>query len=556
MLVSLSVRDIVLIDRLDLPLGDGLCALTGETGAGKSILLDSLGLVLGARGDSGLLRRGVDQARVTAAFEPPPGHPVWRLLDEHGLGDGDNLLLSRVLGADGRARAFVNDQPVSVALMREIGEGLVEIQGQANHRGLLSAETHRVLLDGFGGLVGDVDAVAESHGKWRAAATALAEAETRLAESRRDEEYLRHVLAELDDLSPEAGEETELAARRAVLMQGEKLGEALAAARVELTEDRGVDDRIGAAQRLVLRTADRAPGALDEVVEALDRAQVEIAEAIVALDAASHDLAPDPERLEATEQRLFALRAAARKHNTDVDSLAALRDDFAARIATLEGRSEALETLTKATDDARKGFAKAARRLSKKRAKAARELDRQVTAELPHLKLDRVVFETRLEALDEDDWSALGAERVSFAVATNPGDEPGAIGRIASGGELSRLMLALKVVLTRVGAVPTLVFDEVDSGIGGAVAAAVGERLAALGESFQVLVVTHSPQVAARADRHFRVIKEESDQSAVTRVESLENGARREEVARMLAGAEITDEARAAADRLIQGGNR
>ncbi|MEE2980180.1 MAG: DNA repair protein RecN [Pseudomonadota bacterium] len=553
MLVSLSVRDIVLIDRLDLTFGDGLCALTGETGAGKSILLDALGLALGTRGDSGLLRRGVDQATVTAAFEPPSAHPVWRLLDDHGLGDGERLMLRRVLGADGRARAFVNDQPVGVALMREIGDSLVEIQGQANKRGLLSAETHRVFLDGFGGLDGDADDVAKRHEKWRAAATALAEAETRLAESRRDEEYLRHVLAELDDLSPVAGEETNLADRRTVLMQGEKLGEALAAARGELTEGRGVDDRIGTAQRLVLRTAERAPEVLDGVIEALDRALIETAEAMAALDAASRDLAPDPERLEATEQRLFALRAAARKHNTDVDSLAALRDDFAARIATLEGCSEALETLTKVANNARKAFARAACRLSKKRAKAARELDRQVIAELPHLKLDRVVFETGLEALDEDDWSAQGAERVSFAVATNPGDEPGAIGRIASGGELSRLMLALKVVLTRVGATPTLVFDEVDSGIGGAAAAAVGERLAGLGESFQVLVVTHSPQVAARADHHFRVVKKDRDQGALTRVEPLENDSRREEVARMLAGAEITDEARAAADSLMHG---
>jgi DNA repair protein RecN (Recombination protein N) len=550
MLVSLSIRDIVLIDRLDLPFGDGLCALTGETGAGKSILLDALGLVLGSRGDSGLLRRGVDQARVTAEFTPPPDHPVWQLLDVHGLGDGDRLILRRVLGADGRARAFVNDQPVGVALMREISDGLVEIQGQASQRGLLSAETHRGFLDGFGGLGGDAAKVAKTHGEWPAAA--LAAAAARLAEARRDEEYLRHVLAELDELSPESGEESDLAASRAILMQGEKLGEALAAARSELTEGRGIDDRIGAAQRLVLRTADRAPGALDGVIEALERALVETAEAMIALDAASQELAPDPERLEATEQRLFALRAAARKHNTDVDSLAALRDDFADRIAILEGRSEALDALTKATDDARKAFTKAARRLSMKRAKAAREFDRQVIVELPHLKLDRVVFKTRLEVLDEDDWSAQGAERVSFAVATNPGDEPGAIGRIASGGELSRLMLALKVVLARVGAAPTLVFDEVDSGIGGAVAAAVGERLAGLGETFQVLVVTHSPQVAARADRHFRVIKEDGSHSALTRVEPLENDARREEVARMLAGAEITDEARAAADRLIQ----
>ena len=554
MLVSLSVRDIVLIERLDLPFGAGLCALTGETGAGKSILLDALGLVLGARGDSGLLRRGADQATVSAEFAPPGDHPVWRLLDEHGLADGDRVVLRRVLGAAGRARAFVNDQPVGVALLREIGEGLVEIQGQASQRGLLGAATHRGLLDGFGGLAGDVAKVAAAHAAWREAAAALAEAEARLAEARRDEEYLRHMLAELDDLAPQPGEEAELAARRAVLMQGEKLAEALDAAHGELTEGRAVDDRIGAAQRLVQRTADRAPGALDHVIEALERAMVETAEAMIALDAASRELAPDAERLDAAERRLFALRAAARKHNTDADSLAALRDDFAARVAALEDRGDALGALAEAAAAARAGFTAAARKLSGKRAKAARRLDREVAAELPHLKLGRVVFRTRLDTLAEDEWSAAGAERVGFEVATNPGDEPGPIGRIASGGELSRLMLALKVVLTRVGAAPTLVFDEVDSGIGGAVAAAVGDRLASLGESFQVLVVTHSPQVAARADHHFRVVKVDTGDRALTRVEPLDDAARREEVARMLAGARVTDAARAAADSLMRAG--
>ena len=554
MLVSLSVRDIVLIDRLDLAFGAGLCALTGETGAGKSILLDALGLALGARGDSGLLRRGADQATVTAGFTLPSDHPVWLVLDEHGLADGDRLMLRRVLGADGRGRAFVNDQPVGVALLREIGEGLVELQGQASQRGLLGAETHRAFLDGFGGLENDAAKVAAAHGAWRAAAADLAEAEARLAEARRDEEYLRHVLAELDDLAPEPGEEADLAARRAVLMQGEKLAEALDAAAAELTEGRAVDDRIGAAQRLVQRTADRAPGALDRVIEALERALVETAEAMIVLDAASRELAPDPERLDAAEQRLFALRAAARKHNTDADSLDSLRREFAARVAALEDRGDALGALAKATESARAAFMAAARSLGRKRAKAARRLDRQVAAELPHLKLDRVAFRTRLETLPEDDWSAAGAERAGFEVATNPGDEPGPIGRIASGGELSRLMLALKVVLTRVGAAPTLVFDEVDSGIGGAVAAAVGDRLAGLGDSFQVLVVTHSPQVAARADHHFRISKVAAGDGALTRVEPLVDEARREEIARMLAGARVTDAARAAADSLIRGG--
>ena len=551
MLVSLSVRDLVLIDRLELAIEGGLCALTGETGAGKSILLDALGLALGARGDSALVRRGASQAVISVDFAPTADHPVWALLEARGLADGGRLVLRRLLAADGRGRAFVNDQPVGIAILRELGEALVEIQGQAGQRGLLNIATHGALLDDFGGLADLADRVAEGFAHWRAAARALAEAEAALAEARRDEDYLRHMLAELDDLAAMPGEEANLDARRNILMQGEKLSQALADARHELTEGRAVDDRIGAAQRLVLRTAERAPGALDEVVEALERALIETAEAMIALDAAARDLAPDPDRLEAAEQRLFALRAAARKHKTDPDSLAALRDDFAARLASIEDGGGAVAELMKQAETARRRFVKQARSLSAKRLIAARELDRQMMEELPHLKLGQVVFATRIEALAENDWTAAGAERVRFEVATNPGDRPGPIARIASGGELSRLMLALKVVLTRSGSAPTLVFDEVDSGIGGAVAAAVGERLARLGQSLQVLVVTHSPQVAARADHHFRVVKGDAGGQVVTRVEVLAADARREEVARMLAGAKVTDAARAAADSLI-----
>ncbi len=551
MLVNLLVRDVVLIDRLELAFGGGLSALTGETGAGKSILLDALGLAVGARGDSGLIRRGADQAVAAAAFDPPADHSVWRLLDERGLTADGELVLRRVLGADGRSRAFVNDQPVSVALLREIGERLVEVQGQGNRRGLLGADTHRVFLDAFGGLDADAAAVAEAHRRWRAAEKALAAAEAELEAARRDEEYLRHVLAELDDLDPQPGEEAKLAARRSALMQGEKIAETLEAALAELNEGRGVDARLSAAQRMLARAAERVAGAFDPVIEALDRAAIETAEALAALDAARRDLAPDPDRLEAVEERLFALRAAARKHRTDVDSLAALRDSFAAKIAALEDRGGARSRLAEEAAGARAAFTARAKRLGEKRAKAAKDLDRQVKAELPQLKLRRTVFRTRLEALPEADWSARGAERVGFEVATNPGAEPGPLARIASGGELSRLLLALKVVLTRVGSAPTLVFDEVDSGIGGAVAAAVGDRLARLGAALQVLVVTHSPQVAARAGHHFRVIKAESGGGVVTRVEPLGPEARREEVARMLAGARVTDAARAAADSLI-----
>jgi DNA repair protein RecN (Recombination protein N) len=551
MLVSLSVRDLVLIDRLDLEIGGGLCALTGETGAGKSILLDALGLALGARGNSALVRRDAAQAVISAGFEPAGDHPVWRLLEERGLADDGRLVLRRLLTADGRSRAFINDQPVGVTLLRELGETLVEIQGQAGQRGLLDVSTHGDLLDNFGGLMAQAGKMGDAFHAWRDAARALADAEAALAEARRDEDYLRHIVAELDDLAPLPGEEADLDTKRNILMQGEKLAEALEAARAELTDGRGIDDRIGTAQRLILRTADRAPGALDGVIEALERTMIESAEAMIALDAAARDLAPDADRLEATEQRLFALRAAARKHNTNPDALAALRDEFAAKLTSIEDGGSALTALSKAADQARNQFVKRAGALSKKRILAGRALDKKVMAELPHLKLKQVVFATRLDPLDEAAWTTSGAERIRFEIATNPGDQPGPIEAIASGGELSRIMLALKVVLTQSGAAPTLVFDEVDSGIGGAAAAAVGERLARLGQSLQVLVVTHSPQVAARADHHFRVVKQGDEDRAITRVEPLADDARREEVARMLAGEHITDAARAAAASLI-----
>ncbi len=552
MFVALSVRDFLLIDRLDLTLGPGLCALTGETGAGKSILLDALGLALGARADGGLVRRGAARAVVTAEFAPPRDHPVWSLLGERGFDADDALVLRRVLGADGRGRAFVNDQPVGLALVREIGGQLIEIQGQANQRGVLSAETHRVFLDGFGGLGDQAAGVAAAHGRWRAAAAALAEAEAELEQARRDEDYLRHVVAELDALAPAPGEEAELAAQRSTLLQGEKIVEGLRAALAELVEGRGVEERLRFAERLLTRAAEGTDGALDVSVEALDRAAVEVAEALAALDLAGGKLAPDPGRLEQAEERLFALRAAARKHRTDVDSLAELRESFAARLTALENRGDAAGRLAAAADRARAEFVSAAKRLSKARARAAAKFDRRVSAELPALKLENTAFKTRLEPTPEADWSATGAERVRFEVATNPGDPLGPIGRIASGGELSRLLLALKVVLARFGSAPTLVFDEVDSGIGGAVAAAVGERLARLGGELQVLVVTHSAQVAARAAHHFRVIKLKADGGVVTRVEALTPAARREEVARLLAGARVTAAARAAADSLMR----
>ncbi|MFQ5783303.1 MAG: DNA repair protein RecN [Alphaproteobacteria bacterium] len=554
MLVSLHVRNLVLIDCLDLTLGPGLCALTGETGAGKSILLDALGLAIGARGDSGLARSNDGPASVAAEFAPPAGHSVWRLLTDRGLASGDGLVLRRTIAVDGRSRAFVNDQPVGVALLREIGGLLIEVQGQADQRGLFAANSHRGFLDGFGGLDRLSSEVAAAHGRWRAATAALAAAEAELEAARRDEDYLRHTLDELEALAPDPGEEAELAARRTTLMQGEKLIEGLGAALAELGEGRGVEERLRAAQRHLAQTAGRAPGVLDPAIEALDRAAIETAEALAAVDLAGRDLAPDPARLEAIEQRLFALRAVARKHRVDVGSLAGLRDEFAATLAALDDRGEARARLSAEADAARAAFAAACERLSEARVRAGTALDRRITAELGPLKLANAVFRTRLERLAEDEWTAAGAERVRFEVATLPGAEPGPLARVASGGELSRLLLALRVVLARIGATPTLVFDEVDSGIGGATAAAVGERLARLGEEMQILVVTHSPQVAARAACHFRVIKEDVDGGVRVEVEELAPAARREEVARMLAGARVTDAARAAADSLMRAG--
>ncbi len=553
MLTSLSVRNVVLIDRLDLAFGPGLLALTGETGAGKSILLDSLGLAIGARGDAGLVRPGAERANVAAAFALDADHPLRALLDARGIEVEDELVLRRVIGADGRGRAFVNDQPVGVALLRELGGALVEIQVQGGTRGLVAGAEHRRFLDGFGGLDDQAAAVAAAYRAWRAAEDARAEAAAALDAARRDEDYLRHMVAELDTLAPEPGEETALADRRAILMQGEKLAEALQAAAAELDEGgRGVEARLRAAERHLARAAERVPGLLDPALAALDRAAIETAEAIAAIEAAGRESAPDAAELDRVERRLFALRAAARKHGVAVDGLAALRDEFADRLAMLDNRGAALAGLEDAARAARADFVSAARALSAARAEAGERLDAAIAGELAPLGLASARFRTRLDPLAEDDWGAGGAERVRFEVATVPDAEPGPLGRIASGGELSRLLLALRVVLARTLATPTLVFDEVDSGIGGATAAAVGARLARLGEERQVLVVTHSPQVAARANHHLRVAKVEGEDGVRTEIEALDDPARREEVARMLAGARVTDAARAAADSLMR----
>ncbi|MEO5373345.1 MAG: DNA repair protein RecN [Alphaproteobacteria bacterium] len=552
MLVGLSIRDVVLIDRLDLAFEAGLSVLTGETGAGKSILLDSLGLALGARADSGLVRAGAAQLAVTARFEAAAAHPVWERAREQGLDaiSDEGLVLRRVVTADGRSRAFLNDQPVSVGLLRRIGDELVEVHGQFDSHGLLNPLTHRTVLDAFGGLGSRVEAVRAAWADWRARGRAREEAESAFRQARAEEDEIRRGLAELDELGPRPGEEAELAERRALMMHAEKLGQAMSGAFSALTQGGGIEGTLRTARRQLERVADRAGGRLDPVVAGLDRAAVEAAEAIALLERLSAELDLDPARLEQAEERLFALRAVARKQGVEVDGLAALRDRLRARLAALEDGGGAIASLGRAEQAARTTYIEAARSLSRDRTAAAAALDRAVGTELAPLKLERAVFRTAVQPLDEGEWSDAGLDRVAFEVATNPGTAPGPIHRIASGGELARFMLALKVVLARTSAVPTLVFDEVDAGIGGATAHAVGERLARLAAEVQVLVVTHSPQVAARGNHHMRVEKR-LDGGVRTLVEPLGHKARREELARMLAGAEVTDEARAAADSLM-----
>jgi len=554
MLTALSIRDVVLIDRLDLTFERGLCVLTGETGAGKSILLDALGLALGARADSGLVRHRAERAAVTASFEIDNGHPAHAILAAQGLDDvSGGLVLRRSVGADGRSRAFVNDQPASVGLLREIGETLVEIQGQFEPRGLIDPATHRALLDDFGGLRPQAEAVREAHREWRRAVEARQKAEATAAEAERDREFLEHAVEELTQLDPRPGEEDSLAEQRTRLMHAEQLVEAMNAAASEIAGAAPVEDALRAAQRHLARMADKAGGALDAALAALERAAVEAAEAVRELEAAGSEIEVDQIGLEAIEERLFALRAVARKHQVEVDDLAALRGRLADRLTLAQDRSSAVERLAKVEAAARETYFGASEALSAGRRVAATRLDDAVNAELPPLKLEKARFATRLERLEEPGWTANGIDRVSFLVSTNPGVPEGPLSKVASGGELSRLMLALKVAAAEPGDVPTLVFDEVDANVGGATADAVGERLARLARGLQVLVITHSPQVAARGSDHMRVEKGADGGAAVTRVRRLEADQRREEVARMLSGASITEEARAQAARLIEG---
>lgn len=563
MLIGLWIRDVVLIEALDLPIGSGLTALTGETGAGKSIILDALGLATGARADSGLVRRGAAQAAASAVFAPGRDHPAWDLLEEKGLAYArdEDLVLRRTLAADGRSRAFVNDQATSVAVLRELGDLLVEVHGQHETVGLLDARTHRPLLDAFGELRGQAGVVS---GAWRAWREAVAAAEALKAEAARsgaelDEITLR--LGELDRLDPREGEEAELAEARAILGAAEKTIGEVEAARQAFD---GVSARLSQALRALGRARDRAVGAgaaedgaavgrLAAAMEAVDRALIEAQEAEAAVESAGEAFEFDPDRLEKTEERLFALRGMGRKLMVAVEDLPEVRRGLAERLRAMESSEEGVQAAEAAAAKAQAAYLAEAERLSAARREAGDRLTAAVEAELAPLKLEKARFRVAVERLDLDRAGAAGLDRVAFEIATNPGAPYGDLGAIASGGELARFALALKAALSGRGGgpQPLMIFDEVDQGVGGAVADAVGARLKRLAADGQVLAVTHSPQIAARADAHWRIAKAGDAEHVRTTVEVLSDGDREEEIARMLAGAEITDAARAAARALM-----
>ncbi|PRD45184.1 DNA repair protein RecN [Phyllobacterium phragmitis] len=555
MLSQLSIRDIVLIERLDIEFRDGLSVLTGETGAGKSILLDALSLALGARGDASLVRHGADQGQVTAVFDIPGNHPARLLLRENDIDEDGDVILRRVQTADGRTRVFINDQAASVALLREVGRRLVEIHGQHDDRALIDTDIHRTLLDAFGGLEPTVSLVRSRYRVWRDAEQALSRHRAKVEAAAREADYLRASVDELSKLDPQPDEEETLAERRATMMKSEKIAADVNEANEILSGSTSPVPSLASLVRRLERKAGEAPQLLEPVIKAIDEALDALGEAQSGIEAAMRAIDFDPRVLEQVEERLFALRAAGRKFSVPVDDLAALRDRMDTDLTDLDAGAERLAILEKEAVAARAAYGEAAARLSASRRETAEHLKAAVMAELPALKLERAEFIVEMKS-DAEARGAEGIDTVEYWVRTNPGTRAGPMMKVASGGELSRFLLALKVALADRGSAPTLVFDEIDTGVGGAVADAIGQRLHRLSGNVQVLSVTHAPQVAARAMTHLLISKGptgEASDMIFTRVAHMDHEARTEEIARMLAGASVTDEARAAAARLLSG---
>ena len=553
MLRSLNINNVVLIDRLDIDFAPGFGVLTGETGAGKSILLDSLGLVLGKRAETSLIRQGTDKLSVTAVFDNIDNAEFRKLLSDNDLEAGDEIMIKRSLTSSGTGKIFLNDQPISARLLKEIGKYLVEIHGQFDNQGLLNPANHLSILDAFGGYDALRQTCGRSYTAYREAVKKRAAAEHDIAKAKEDEDNLRHWIKELEQMSPRPGEMEELQARRQELMHAEKIIENLNYAYNALTGGRDVSSALRSAQSGVDKANGYVGGKYDEIYAALDRALIEVTDAVDAIESASSDIGVNADEQENIDSRIFALKDLARKHGTDVDSLPETLETFKRRLASIEMGEDGLSALRRDEQEKRLAYVAAANALHRARVEAAQKLDCQVMAELPPLKMDKARFETIITAAeDEAGWSEKGFDSVCFTVATNPNSPQGPINKIASGGELSRFMLALKVNLMSSGGVPTMIFDEIDAGIGGAVARAVGERLARLGQGVQVLVVTHAPQVAALGTSHFKVAKHTENDITTTTVYRLSAAERQEEIARMLAGETITDEARAAALKLMQ----
>jgi DNA repair protein RecN len=553
MLQSLSIRNVVLIDKLDLDFKSGLSVLTGETGAGKSILLDSLGLVLGNRAETSLIRQGEDKLSVTAQFSLQKQTPALRaLLDEYEIEADDELLIKRSLTRDGKGKIFINDQPAGAKLLKEIGKYLVEVHGQFDNQGLLNPANHLDVLDAYGAYKPLAERTAAAFAAYKKARAARQEAEKNIARAKEDEENLRHWVDELEKMNPRPDEEDELGKKRQEMMNAEKIIDSLNYAYGALTERADVQGAIRSAQSAMDKVNTLVDGRYQTIIDMLDQALIDISETVNELEEVSHNVSLNQNELENIEERLYALRGLARKHNVAVSDLPQTLADFRNRLSTIELGEEGIAALRKAEDTAKLDYVKAANELSSARQAAALQLDNKVMSELPPLKMEKARFVTVVEKTDESGWSEKGFNNVYFTVATNPNSPQGPLNKIASGGELARFMLALKVNLAQSSSVATMIFDEVDAGVGGATAQAVGERLARLARDVQVLVVTHSPQVAACGNNHFKVEKSTADNVTTTTVRELTKIEKSEEIARMLAGEVITDAARAAAKVLMK----
>lgn len=552
MLQSLSIRNVVLIDKLDLDFNRGLSVLTGETGAGKSILLDSLGLVLGNRAETSLIRFGEDKLSVTAVFDlPEKQNPLWDIFSENELDVDGELIIKRTLSRDGKGKIFINDQTVSLKLLKDISKYLVEVHGQFDNQGLLNPANHLSVLDAYGNYPSLLAEVKETYQTYKSTRQKRVQAEADIAKAKQDEENLRHWVKELESANTYEGEEAELSERRSELMNAEKIIENLSFAYNVLTEGSDVQTALRHAQAAMDKAASHVEGKYDEIIATLDRALIETSEAITQIETASENVAMNTNELENIESRLFMLKGLARKHQVLVEELPQVLQNFQNQLNTIELGEEGIENLRKAEQEAKLAYVKAANELSAVRFQAAARLDKHVMQELPPLKMEKAKFVTQISKQEDNLWNENGFDAVAFTVATNPNSPQGPINKIASGGELARFMLALKVNLAQSSSVATMIFDEVDAGVGGATAQAVGERLARLAQGVQVMVVTHSPQVASRGNNHFKVEKSTIENITTTTVRELSETERCEEIARMLAGEIITDEARAAANVLI-----